>query len=501
MKILSAPQIRQWDAYTIEQEPISSLDLMERASTAFTQAFACYYPLARYPSVTICCGRGNNGGDGLAVGRLLQVMGYQCHCLLLDGPRSADCQAQLDAYRGPWSLVAEDAPLPQLQADVLIDALFGTGLNRPLQGAAARLLVHMNASGLPIASIDLPSGLYADQHTPPEAPCIRASHTISFQSPKLAFLLPENQERVGCWHTVPIGLHHAFEQQADTPYHFVEADMLRGMLPSRGRFSHKGTFGHALVAGGSYSKIGAVVLACRAALRSGVGLLTALAPACGYDILQGQVPEAMCLSDRSHEVLTYAPSNLERFQAIGVGPGMGTDSASSGMLAELFYHVHRPMVIDADALNLLAAYPELWPMVPADSILTPHPKEFERLAGGCDWGDDFERLQRLGDMAREKGVYILLKGAYSCLATPQGEAYFNPTGNPGMATGGSGDVLTGVLTALLAQGLPPQQAALLGVYAHGLAGDLAAEAVGQMGMTASDLVTYLPAAWKGLQVP
>ncbi|MEM9918232.1 MAG: NAD(P)H-hydrate dehydratase [Bacteroidota bacterium] len=500
MKILTADQIRQWDAYTIAQEPIASIDLMERASLAFVQWFEEQFP-ENNQKVFVLAGTGNNGGDGLVIARLLHQRFYNVEvCLCQVGSkRSPDCEANFQRLpKGrdvPVFTLKKGEKLPDISCDILIDGLFGSGLNRPLSGYWASLVEAVNQAAFIRVAIDIPSGLFADTHT--QSPSISADYTLSFQVPKKAFLFPENQDRCGHWVVRPIGLHPTFLQTIHGGDHFLDAKMCQAMLHQRSKYSHKGTFGHALLVVGSYGKIGAAVLAARACLRSGVGLLSLYAPRCGYDILQNSVPEAMVLPTTDAEFLTQPPA-IERYRAVGAGCGIGTAEASAEMLKQVLQQARHPMVLDADALNILAKHPDYYSLLPPHSILTPHPKEFQRLFGPT--ANDFERHELQKAKAKALNVYILLKGANSCIATPEGDTYFNATGNPGMASGGSGDVLTGMLTALLAQGYPPKEAILLGVYLHGLAGDLAVEQVGsQEALLASDLIDYIGQAFKDIR--
>ncbi|TGE26324.1 NAD(P)H-hydrate dehydratase [Hymenobacter metallicola] len=498
MKILTAAQTRQADQATIQEENSSSVALMERAATAFAQWLMARQTPAEAGETLIFCGPGNNGGDGLVAARLLHEAGYQVGVFALPADRySADFGA--NRQRLPAGLALQtlsEADLPPIPTGALVvDALFGTGLSRPLSGLAADLVAHINQARARVVAIDLPSGLLADAPQPADSAIIRARHTVSFELPKLAFLLPQHAANVGQWHLLPIGLSRAFQAQAPSSIYFVDATLLAGRLPQRAKFGHKGTYGHALLLAGSRGKIGAALLATQACLRSGVGLLTVRTPAVGYDILQTAAPEAMALTDPAADFISELP-DLTPYSAIGIGPGLDKQEATKRVLEKLLREAQVPLILDADALNMLGADPELLKLLPPDSILTPHPKEFERLAGPAP--DDYHRLELLRSFCRTHRCYVVLKGAYTCLGTPAGELYFNSTGNPGMATGGSGDVLTGVLTALRAQKLPVLDAALLGIYAHGRAGDLAAQHTGEAGLVAGDLTRFIGPALQEL---
>jgi len=501
MKIYSTAQTRAWDAYTIENEPIASVDLMNRAAQVFTDWFVQTYPDNTRP-VVVFCGTGNNGGDGVAVARLLHWLGFEAKVVVCDfaEKRSADFELQVAAMPKhsnisiEWFNMAKDLPevLPEA---LVIDALFGSGINRPLAGEWAQAVDLLNQLPNEVVAIDLPSGLSADAHTPGNA-VVQADKTFSFERPKLAFFFPENAERVGEWTVESIGLHPDFEGKNEPPFHYLTQKEAAALYRPRQKFSHKGTFGHALLVAGSFGKIGAAVMAAKSCLRSGVGLLTVHAPRCGNLVLQTSVPEAMSSPDHRAQFWANVP-DIQGYSSIGVGPGIGKAPETAVALKGLLQGYKKPMVLDADALNLLSENPSWWDFIPENSILTPHPKEFERLFGKHK--NDFQRNDLQRQKTKEHGVFILLKGANTSIACPDGECWFNITGNPGMATGGAGDVLTGILTGLLAQGYPPKSAALLGVYLHGLAGDLAAMSLSQEALMAGDLVDYLGRAWLAIR--
>lgn len=501
MKIFSAEQIRQWDRFTIDNEPISSLALMERASTVFVEWW-----IEKYPNpvpVVIFCGTGNNGGDGLAVARLLSARSYSVTVFFCRiGESSEDCEANYQALSGVPEVTIRELRvgdhLPDFHSDhLVIDALFGAGLNRPITGYWAKLIDHINESSLEISSIDIPSGLFLNQ-TSKNNKVIRAKYTLSFQAPKLALLLPENYPYAQYWSFQSIGLELSFSEKQNSDYHFLTKNDIKSWIKVRGKFDHKGTYGHALLVAGSYGKIGAAILAAKACLRSGVGLLSIHLPACGYSIMQSQVPEAMVQIDKSQDFWTDN-IHVEAYKTIGIGCGIGQEKATELALLDLINKAECPLVLDADALNLLSQDPNKLSILPDNTIITPHPKEFQRLFG--ETTDDFHRLALLREKAMSLGIIIILKGAYTCIALPNGKCYFNSTGNPGMATGGSGDALTGILTGLLAQGYSPDKAALIGVFLHGLAGDLASAEVSEYSMLPSDLITHMGKAFMQIQSP
>ncbi|PSR11536.1 MAG: bifunctional ADP-dependent NAD(P)H-hydrate dehydratase/NAD(P)H-hydrate epimerase [Bacteroidetes bacterium] len=499
-KILAAHQIRHLDEQTIREEPIASLDLMERASLAFVQAFRAQFSDLDRP-ITILCGDGNNGGDGLAIARRLHELSYEVFVLRArmgntPSPDNATNWERLQAKRviACQELTAGD-PLPELPASgILIDGLLGSGLSRPVTGYWAGLIDHLNTLDQLRIAIDIPSGLFVDQPTTGSA--LQAAYTFTFQVPKLAFFAPENAPYVGEWQVLDIGLLPSALAAAVTKNYYVQLPDVAALLKTRGRFDHKGTFGHALIVAGSYGKIGAAILSARAALRAGCGLVTVHLPRCGYEIMQIAFPEAMVQVDRHQFICTQVPQP-DTYSAIGIGPGIGTNPVTQAGLHQLLEQSSAPLVLDADALNILGLQPSWQTLLPANSILTPHPKEFERLFGPT--ANSFERWERLRHEAQRLQCYILLKGGYSAIATPTGEVYFATVGNPGMGTAGAGDVLTGIVTGLLAQGYPVETAILLGVCLHGLAGDLAAEAQQMESLIAEDIIQYLGAAFGALR--
>ena len=489
MKIFPTSGIRQLDAYTIEHEPIASIDLMERAARALADAIMEQWPDTDTP-FTVFAGPGNNGGDALAVARLMAEQGYRLEVFLFNpqGKLSEDCAVNRERLLQVEGITFHEistqfAP-PTLTADyVVVDGLFGSGLNKPLGGGFAAVVKYINASPAHVVAIDVPSGLMGEDNT-----CL--------QLPKLAFLFAENEAYVGEWRLLDIGLSEEAIEETETDFELADDDELPSLLRPRGRFAHKGNFGRALLIAGSQGMAGASILSARGCLRSGVGLLTVHVPFCNNFMVQSSVPEAMTELDYN-ETRFSEPTDTDDYQAIGIGPGLGRDPQTVDAVLEQIRICQTPMVIDADALNALGEHRSGLNALPEGSILTPHPKELERLVGKCQ--NSYERLTKARELAKNVGVHIVLKGAYTAVISPSGQCWFNTTGNPGMATGGSGDVLTGVLVALLAQGYDTWTAARLGVYVHGLAGDIAARKQGRTGMTAGDIATCLPLAWKLLE--
>lgn len=493
MQILSAAQIRAWDNYTVQQEPIASIDLMERAARKCVEWIRVKGWESKH--FQIFCGKGNNGGDGLAIGRILLNSGYKVSFCILEFGKlgSEDFQTNLQRLHetsgADVHFLQSETDFPALQQyHIVVDALFGSGLNKPLSGLAAQLVSHINSSNATVISIDLPSGLFIEESSLDNA-VVEADYTLTFQCHKLGLLVQENAPFIGEVSVLDIGLHPRFLPELSMTAQLLDEAMIRKIFRPRKRFAHKGTFGHALIVGGSYGKIGAVVLATKACMATGAGLTTACVPKCGYVVLQSTAPEAMTLADDEESYLTSLPAEIDRFNAIGIGPGMGTKPETQKLLSFVIRRYRKPMVIDADGLNCLAQNKDLLSQLPSLSVLTPHPKEFDRLFG--DHRNDFERIKKAIAKAKELGVVIVLKSHHTLIATPSSEHFFNSTGNAGMAKGGSGDVLTGILTSFLAQGYSPTEAAQLGVYIHGWAGDIAAKLHSVEAMLPSHLIISL----------
>lgn len=499
MKIFPSSSIKKLDAYTIEHEPIASIDLMERAAKALTKAITDRWKPET--PITVFAGPGNNGGDALAVARMLAERSYKVEVYLFNtkGELSPDCQTNKELVEIMEEVTFHEistkfVPPALTPQHLVIDGLFGSGLNKPLSGGFAAVVKYINSASAMVVAIDTPSGLMGEENTfNIKSNIIRADFTFSLQLPKLAFLFAENAEFVGEWDLLDIELSEQGIEETETNYEMLEIEDIRELMKPRSQFAHKGNFGHALLIAGSKGMAGASILAARACLRSGAGLLTVHAPLCNNDILQTAVPEAMVETD-ANEMYFAVPTDTDDYQAVGIGPGLGKNEETEAALLEQLEHCQTPVVLDADALNMLANHRHALTHLPKGSILTPHPKELERLTGKCQ--DSYERLTKACELARTAKVHIILKGAYSTIITPEGKCYFNPTGNPGMATGGSGDVLTGVVLALLAQGYSAEDAAKIGTYVHGLAGDFAQKKRGMISLIASDIITCLPIAWR-----
>ena len=501
MKILTCTQQKEADAYTIANNNILSINLMEKAASLIADEISKRWD--RSHRIVVFAGAGNNGGDALAVARLLFSKSYPVEIYLFNikGTISEDCMTNIQRLQQcgftDYHEISNAFEPPKLTTeDVVVDGLFGSGLNKPLSGGFASVVKYINASNAQVVSIDLPSGLMGEDNSNNlRTNIIRADLTLSIQLPKLAFLFPENEDIVGEWKTLDIGISQEFIAQADTPYIITEASEMSQLIKPRKRFAFKNNFGHALLIAGSSGMAGASILAARACLRSGVGLLTIHTPVCNHDILQTAVPEAMVQND-VHELYFAEPVDLDNYQAIAIGPGIGQEEETALATFDQLADCYIPAVLDADTINILSSHRNYLNRLPRRSILTPHIGELERLIGRCN--DSFDRLTKAKELAAYLQCYIVLKGAYSTVITPEGKFYFNPTGNPGMATGGSGDVLTGIILALLAQGYSQENAARLGTFVHGLAGDIACRRTGEISLTASDIIAALPEAWKEL---
>lgn len=494
LKILSSQQTNALDDFTIRHTPIASINLMEAACRAFVEWYTQRFDPAQ--KVGIVCGTGNNGGDGLGIARILQQASYRVNVWVVHGAakETEDFKKNLDRLKGkviPADFTVASAIDVFSGCDILLDAILGSGLSRPVEGIYRQAIQSINSSPAIRVAVDIPSGLFADKHS--EGDIVKADYTVSFQLPKLSFMFPENHQYVGAWEVVDIGLSKSFVGEAKSDNYYITKKSIKAILKQRSAFAHKGDFGRALLIAGSYGKMGACVLAARAALRSGIGLLTLHVPKVGYPIVQSAVPEAMVSVDTHSEIFSVAPS-FNAFNVIGIGPGLGQAEETFPALVKVLGS-GKPIVIDADALNMIGSHKALH-LIPAGSILTPHPKEFERLVGR--WKDDFERLERQIRLAKEMKCIVILKGGCTSITTPEGLTYFNSSGNPGMATGGSGDVLTGILTGLLAQKYSAEETAIVGVYLHGLSGDIATREKGMNSLIASDLIDFLPAAFKDI---
>ena len=499
MNIYCTDQIRLLDALTVEFEHITSIQLMNRAARAL------FYRMEKLlkpnDKILIMAGPGNNGGDALALSRSLLEAGYLVKTVLCqpDPKVSRDTLEQLiDLQQTDGAdIFTLDNPVMLNDLDChynfLVDGLFGTGLNRPMVGYFSKVVHWINQQQVFKIAIDLPSGLQGEDNQNILAPnVVHADLTLGLQFPRLAFLMPENEAFVGKWELIDIGIRAEVHQKLQAPFAYTTLEDVKPLLKVRSLHANKGTFGKVLLIAGSPEMTGAAILSLRGALRSGAGLVFLRIPAKAIPIIQSAVPEALVQSSE-------APiGDLTEFAAIAIGPGIGLHPAQMTYLKTILKLKPDYLVLDADALNLIAAHPDLLDMLPPNAILTPHPKEFDRLAGGPSI-NGFDRLQKAIGFAKKKKVYIVLKGAHTACITPEGHCSFNSTGNPGMATGGSGDVLTGIIVSLLAQGYLPGEACKLGVFLHGLSGDIALGSQSYESLVAGDLAENLGLAFKQLK--
>lgn len=500
MKFFNTPIIKAIDAYTIENEPVASIDLMERAARAMADAI-----LERYAgrSFAVFAGPGNNGGDGLAVARMLHNAGCGVSVWLINpkGKLSPDCAVNLERLQGtgvPVVQVADSFSMPTINSDsIIIDALFGSGLDRPVvAGVFADVIRGIDACTNDVVAVDMPSGLLGGENEPSLQLIVFATLTLTLQFPKLSQLFAENEMFVGGVQILDIGLSQRAIDETPSPFFYTCKDEILPLVRPRAKHAHKGNLGRALLVAGSKGMAGASVLAARAALRCGVGLLTVHVPAANNAIVQVAVPEAMTSID-SNECCFSDNIDTERYTAVAVGPGLGQSKESEAALLHLIDNCKAPMVLDADALNILARNPAYMQRLPQGSIITPHVGEFARLFGATE--SSYVRLQAAQAYSMTFGVTIVLKGAHTVVVTQLGTMHFNSTGNPGMATAGCGDILTGCILSLLARGLTAPDAARLAVYIHGLAGDIAAGDKGEVALVAGDIVDSLPRAWRSLE--
>ncbi|MBR9758203.1 MAG: NAD(P)H-hydrate dehydratase [Algicola sp.] len=500
MKILSREQIYKGDKLTAERQNISSTDLMERAGMQIFNWLHLRMQGAQVP-VHVFCGIGNNGGDGLVIARHLTTHGYHVKTYVVNysDKRSKDFLINYERIKQTtkdWPVLLDaESELPAIaKEDIIIDAVFGIGLNRPAANWVKTLFQHFRASKAFTLAVDIPSGLYTDKVPEDEQGVVWAGHTLSFQSPKLIFFLPDTAKYTAQWEVLDIGIDLEYLYHLNTQANLIGKHEVLTWYKPREKFSHKGSFGHALIVGGSYGKIGAVSLASHAALTSGAGLVTAYVPKCGYIPLQTALPEVMVITDDKEEYLSNIIFNITP-TVIGLGMGMGVHETSIKALEAFLQQNNTPLVIDADAINILAAQQDLLALLPEQTILTPHPKELERLVG--PWQDDFDKLKKVSELSKKYNLIVVVKGA-NTITVYHENYYVNSTGNPGLATAGTGDVLTGVITGIMAQGYDPLISAIFGIYLHGKSADLQVEDYAYQSMVASHIIEGLGAAYLDL---
>lgn len=500
MKIFAKEQIYQGDTLTTQRQNISKNELMERAGTQIFNWLHMRMQGAQVP-IHVFCGIGNNGGDGLVIARHLITHGYNVITYVVNcsDKRSKDFLSNYDRIKNvtkDWpTLLSCKEDFPEIkQEDIIIDAVFGIGLNRPVDDWVKNLFLHFRSSRAYTLSVDMPSGLYADKVPEDEDGVVWANHTLSFASPKLVFFLPETAKYTQQWEVIDIGLDPEFLHMTPTEVELIGKYEVLPMYRPREKFGHKGNYGHSLIIGGSYGKMGAVQLASKAALVSGAGLVTAYIPKCGYQVMQTAFPEAMVITDGDEDKITHIKFDID-VNAIGVGVGLGTDKDTVKAFGDFLKTNKTPLVIDADALNIIAENNGYLKLLPQFSILTPHPKELERLIG--IWKDDFDKIAKAKAFVKEHKLILVIKGANTKIVF-QDKIFINSTGNPGLATAGTGDVLTGIITGLISQGYDPISATVFGVYLHGKSADIALNDFGYQSLIASNVIEYLGEAYLDL---
>lgn len=502
MKIFSKEQIYDGDKRTTELQNISSTDLMERAGLQIFNWLHTRMQGAQVP-IHVFCGIGNNGGNGLVLARHLVTHGYNVTTYIINcsDKRSKDFLINYDRIKNvtkDWpkmlSCKADFAEIIIEEKDIIVDAVFGIGINRPPNDWVQQLFQKFKASKAFTLAIDTPSGLYTDKPVEDENAVVYANYTLSFQSPKLVFFLPETAKYTIEWEVLDIGLDRNYLMQTETEAELISKYEVLPVYKPREKFAHKGDFGHAMLVGGSYGKIGAVNLASKAALSAGAGLVTAYIPKCGYHSMQAALPEVMLVTDKNETEITTINFEIKP-TVIGIGVGLGTLTQTAKAFEAFLKHNKTPLVIDADAINLLSENKNLLKLLPEKTVLTPHPKELQRLIG--KWSNDFEKLEKVKTFSKTYNVIVLIKGAHS-ITVYKDKLRVNTTGNPGMATAGSGDILTGIITGLIAQSYEPLAATIFGVYLHGKAADIALEDFGYQSLIASNIIDTLGKAYLDL---
>jgi NAD(P)H-hydrate epimerase len=498
MKLFSSAKIRLLDKSTIENEPISSIGLMERAAFELFLAMQKDFDFS-FKKILIVAGQGNNGGDGLVLARLLYNINTNLKTVFckFNDSISPDCQTNLQILKGNFPEILQVITDPdELTIDsdsIVIDCIFGTGLSKPVTGKYAEVIDKINKSESKVIAIDIPSGLNGEENIENSGAVVEADHTYTIQFPPISSMFAENHKYYGEVTVVSIGLSALAIENMETDFFITDSDFVKSGFKKRKRFDHKGTYGHALLIAGSYGKAGAAVLSAKSCIRSGAGLLTVHIPTRLNDILQISVPEAMISFDKNESIFSGIV-DFDKYSAAGVGPGLGTVDCTAKALCEFVKSFEKALVIDADALNILSETKDFKKILKPGTILTPHPKEFERLFGKFD--NSWQKIKFMQKFSVETGVLIVLKGGITTVSCPDGKIYFNTCGNPGMATGGSGDVLTGIITGLLARGYSSVYSTVAGVFLHSQAGDFAAESVGMESLASGDIINYLPSAFR-----
>ncbi len=506
MKILSLNQIKKMDQYCIDYESISSIQLMERAAKSCFEWIINNIQLKTVPFI-ILSGNGNNGGDGVCLARMLHLHGVEVIVYILNISNNSSRDFLISKkkalkYGVELQNIYEKGEFPSLDKNesYLVDAIFGTGYNRIIKNKYWKsFFYHINNKNKfkCVISIDIPSGLFMEKSQNNFETIIKATHTLSFQTPKLPFLFPSYVDYIGKWYLLDIGWNHHFLQKMNTKNILVDETYINTLLNNkknkRKKFSHKGDYGHGIIIGGSYGMIGAVALSGEASLRSGIGKLTIYVPSCGYQIIQTLLPEAIIKTNNEKYLNEIVIKN--NINAICIGMGMGKNYKTIKALENFLKNKDNsiPMIIDADAINILSERIELLNFIPENTIITPHPKEFSRLFGL--WKNEYHKLNMLRKISKKYKIFVILKGAYSIISTPKGVIYFNTTGNPGMSTAGSGDVLSGIIMSFLSQGYSPKKSCIMGVYLHGLSGDIASKKFSQQSLISRDINKYIGEAF------
>lgn len=499
MKIFNPNQLKQIEKETVTIQQISMNDLMERAANTVFNSIRNEFKFSE-TSFVILCGVGNNGGDGLALARLLKENGSKPTVYLLKSNNYSEDnlinQNRLEDSGVEIQIFDENTNIEFPKNSVVIDAIMGYGLSRPLEGNLKFMIDKINNSGRKVISIDLASGMFCDKLNSEGDSIVKCDECLTFDSPKFSMLLQENHTNLKNFKILDIGFDKGAVEKQPSDYYFIDSEMIFELKKERNRFTYKYNFGNILLVGGSYGKMGAIQLEARAAMRCGGGLVTAYIPKCGYSIIQSTVPEALVVTDSTEELIIGFP-NIDKFNAIAVGPGLGTDDRTAygfeQFLSENDFS-EKKIIIDADGINLISKFKTLLKILPENAIITPHDKELERLIGS--WQNTYEKFEKIKELTEEFKIIVVSKGAFTQIHLPDGKVYFNSTGNPGMATAGSGDVLTGMIAGLMGRGYTPKEATIVGIYLHGLSGDLAVAKVGEESLIAPDMVKFIPKALK-----
>jgi len=493
LKVLSSKNLKSLDLKTIENQNISSLILMRRACDSFITWFLSQF--SKSNKIQIFCGFGNNGGDALLISNILYDIGYNIKVYFLNHQKkiSNNCLIQLNNLNDkiPVQDINENIISKIKDSEIIIDGLFGYGLSRKLENPCIGLVKHLNNLKGKKISIDIPSGISSDKVIGDVF--FKSDYTFTFQTPKLSFFFPEYINLIGKVIIRDIGLDKDILDKLSPLASLIEKNDIRKKMINRSLISHKGTFGHGLIISGSKGKMGACIMSCKASLKSGIGLLSVYVPKVGESIIQTSLPEAMTITDINNNHISTIPK-LEVFNSIGIGPGIGLHKDTEKAIVKLIKNSKIPLVIDADAINIISRNKNILKFLPKNSILTPHPKEFKRLAG--TYKDSNQRIKLQKKLSRKFKLNILIKGPFSMMTDIDGNLFINTTGNPGMATGGSGDVLTGIITGLIGRGYNSFNAMIMGVYIHGLSGDISKKNLGEESLIATDLIDNLPKAFK-----